>query len=71
LKVCFPLSARLTVLLALEYGLAESYARCYDLAVGMLREQCLVERLPGKTAEQWIERKQSRRILENSCQNPA
>jgi len=71
LKVCFPPSARLTVFLALEYGLADSYARCYDLAVGMLRKQYLIERLPGETAEQWRDRKQSRRILEYTCQNPA
>jgi hypothetical protein len=36
-----------------------------------MREQYLAERLPGETAEQWIERKQSRRILEYFCQYSA
>jgi len=50
---------------------ADDAARCYDLAVETLREQYLAERLPGETATQWQERKQSRRILEKTCQNPA
>ena len=33
------------------YDWAEDAARCYDLAVEMLREQYLAERLPGETAE--------------------
>ena len=53
------------------YDWADDAARCYDLAVVTLREQYLAERLPGETAEQWRDRKQSRRILEYSCQNPA
>ena len=43
------------------YDWADNASRCYDLAVETLREQYLAERLPGETAEQWIERKQSRR----------
>ncbi len=53
------------------YDWADDAARCYDLAVVTLREQYLAERLPGETAEQWRDRKQSRRILEYFCQNPA
>jgi len=53
------------------YDWADDAARCYDLAVETLREQYLAERLPGETATQWQERKQSRRILEYFCQNPA
>ena len=53
------------------YDWADDAARCYDLAVETLRDQYLAERLPGETAEQWRDRKQSRRILEYFCQNPA
>ena len=53
------------------YDWADDVARCYDLAVVTLREQYLAERLPGETAEQWRDRKQSRRMLEYSFQNPA
>jgi len=53
------------------YDWADDTARCYDLAVETLRNQYLAERLPGETAEQWRDRKQSRRILEYFCQNPA
>ncbi len=54
-----------------RYYWADNASRCYDLAVETLREQYLAERLPGETAEQWIKRKQSRRILEKTCQNTA
>ncbi len=54
-----------------RYDWADNASRCYDLAVETLREQYLADRLPGETAEQWIKRKQSRRILEKTCQNPA
>ena len=53
------------------YDWADDAARCYDLAVETLREQYLGERFPGETAVQWQARKQSRRILATSCQNPA
>ena len=53
------------------YDWADDAARCYDLAVVTLREQYLAERLPGETAEQSRDRKQSRRMLEKSCQKPA
>ena len=49
------------------YDWADDAARCYDLAVETLRDQYLAERLPGETVEQWRDRKQSRRILGNSC----
>ena len=54
-----------------RYDWADNASRCYDLAVETLREQYLAERLPGETAEQWIERKEARRNLGNPCQNPA
>ncbi len=57
--------------MATDYDWADDAARCYDLAIETMRERYLAERLPGETAEQWQERKQSRRILEKSCQNPA
>ena len=44
-----------------RYDWADNASRCYDLAVETLREQYLAERLPGETAEQWIEREKSRR----------
>jgi len=49
------------------YDWADDAARCYDLAVETLRDQYLAENLPGETVEQWRDRKQSRRILGNSC----
>ena len=49
-----------------RYDWADNASRCYDLAVETLREQYLAERLPGETADQWIERKKSRRILEKN-----
>ena len=49
------------------YDWADDAARCYDLAVETLRDQYLAERLPGETVGQWRDRKQSRRILGNSC----
>ena len=49
------------------YDWADDAARCYDLAVETLRDQYLAERLPGETVEHWRDRKQSRRILGNSC----
>ena len=33
------------------YDWADDAARCYDLAVETLRDQCLAERLPGETVE--------------------
>jgi len=54
-----------------RYDWADNASRCYDLAVETLREQYLAERFPGETAEQWRDRKQSRRISANPCQNPA
>ena len=46
------------------YDWADDAARCYGLAVETLRDQYLAERLPGEMAEQWRDRKQSRRNLE-------
>ena len=40
-----------------RYDWADNASRCYDLAVETLRGQYLAERFPGKTAEQWGERK--------------
>ena len=53
------------------YDSADDALRCYDLAIKTLREQYLSESLPGETVAQWIARKKSRRILENSCQKSA
>jgi len=52
------------------YDWPDDAARCYVLAIETMRERYLAERLLGETAEQWRDRKQSRRILEKPYQNP-